>query len=180
LSPAIRPQGAPDYPADAASLDQAVLGGGPPDLAERHLRLAARGYHDEAVAEAHLRMAEAAAPDHVAVLIAFYRFYFYKNRLADALNIACRCLLKGAEDNGLPVNWRAVEPGDAAFSDFGAALPRFYLFTLKAFAYLNLRLGNLDEGRAALAKLLELDPSDKVGANVLMGVVSRMGADDDG
>ena len=58
-------------------------------------------------------------------------------------------------------------------------LPRFYLFTLKGYAYLQMRLGNLDEGRAAVMKLLELDPSDKVGARVLLEVLDRMGRSDD-
>ena len=58
-------------------------------------------------------------------------------------------------------------------------LPRFYLFTLKGYAYLQMRLGDLDEGRAAVIKLLELDPSDKIGARVLLGVLDRMGQDDD-
>jgi Flp pilus assembly protein TadD len=59
-------------------------------------------------------------------------------------------------------------------------LPRFYLFTLKGYAYLQMRLGNLHEGRAAVMKLLELDPSDKVGARVLLGVLERIGLDEDG
>jgi hypothetical protein len=42
-----------------------------------------------------------------------------------------------------------------------------------------MRLGNLEEGRAAVAKLLELDPSDKVGARVLLEVLERVGQDDD-
>jgi hypothetical protein len=59
-------------------------------------------------------------------------------------------------------------------------LPRFYLFTLKGYAYLQMRLGDLDEGRAAVAKLLELDPSDKIGARVLFEVLERVGLDDEG
>jgi hypothetical protein len=43
-----------------------------------------------------------------------------------------------------------------------------------------MRLGNLGEGRAAVLKLLELDPSDKVGATVLLEVLNRMGLDEDG
>jgi hypothetical protein len=43
-----------------------------------------------------------------------------------------------------------------------------------------MRLGNIEEGRAAVAMLLELDPGDKVGAKVLLGVLDRMGQDDDG
>ena len=42
-----------------------------------------------------------------------------------------------------------------------------------------MRLGDLDEGRAAVAKLLELDPSDKIGARVLLGVLDRVGQSDD-
>jgi hypothetical protein len=42
-----------------------------------------------------------------------------------------------------------------------------------------MRLGQTEEGRRAVLKLLELDPSDKIGAKVLLGVLERMGQDDD-
>jgi hypothetical protein len=166
-------------PAEDAILTAAVLGAGLPERAERHLRLASTSYQDGEVAEAHLRQAQAAAPGHPSVLIGLYRFYFYKNRLAEALEVARECLHRAATDNGLAANWRAVGPRDAAFGDFGAVLPRFYLFALKGYAYLTMRLGDLNEGRAAVAKLIELDPSDKVGARVLLGVLDRVGQSDD-
>jgi hypothetical protein len=165
--------------AEDEGLTAAVLGAGLPEAAERHLRLAASSYNDSVVAEAHLRQAEAAAPGHPAVLIGLYRFYFYKNRLAEALDVARACVAKAAGANGLAADWRAVHASDAAFGDFGAVLPRFYLFALKGYAYLTMRLGDLDEGRAAVAKLLELDPSDKIGAKTLLGVLERMGQSDD-
>ncbi len=168
------------FPGEDAILTAAVLGAGLPEAAERHLRLAASSYRDDDVSEAHLWQAQAAAPDHPAVLIGLYRFYFYKNRLAEALSVARACLEKAAKDNGVALDWREVKPTDAAFGDFGAILPRFYLFTLKGYAYLNMRLGHVEEGRAAIAKLLDLDPSDKIGAKVLLGVLERMGRDDDG
>ena len=43
-----------------------------------------------------------------------------------------------------------------------------------------MRLGNLEEGRTAVMKLLELDPSDKAGARVLLDVLERTGLDEDG
>ncbi len=167
------------YPAEDAVLTAAILGAGLPEVAERHLRLAALAYRDDRTAEAHLWKAQAAAPTHAAVLIGLYRFYFYKNRLAEALDIARICLKKAADDNGLQADWCEVRPGDAAFSDYAAVLPRFYLFTLKAYAYLTMRLGDLEEGRAIVMKLLDLDPSDKIGAKVLLGVLNRVGLDDD-
>jgi hypothetical protein len=72
-----------------------------------------------------------------------------------------------------------VQPGDADFSSFEAKLPRFYLFTLKAYAYLQMRLGDVDEGNAAVQKLLELDPTDKVNAGILQDVWQRIGQSDD-
>ncbi|MGO8915037.1 MAG: hypothetical protein ACLQJR_03935 [Stellaceae bacterium] len=167
-------------PAGQALLAEAILGAGLPEAAELHLRQAALAYHRDALAERHLREAQLVAPDHAAVVIGRYRYYFYKGRLREALAVARTCLDKAARDNDLPRDWRCARQGDAAFSSYDAVLPRFYLFTLKAYAYLQMRLGNLDDGRAAVMKLLELDPTDKLGAGVLLGVLDRIGQDDDG
>lgn len=160
-------------------LAAAVLGGGLPDEAAVELRHAAACYHLEEDAERHLRCAQALATGHVAVLIGLYRFYFYKGRLAKALEIAEACLAKAAHDNRLLTNWRDVRRADADFGRYENPLPRFFLFSLKGFAYLNMRLGNLNAGRDAVVKLIELDPSDKVGAKVLLDVLDRVGRDDE-
>ena len=178
MTPATGSRERPATP-EAALLAAAILGGGLPPAAEHGLRLAGLAYHDDLAAERYLREAAAAAPGHAAVLIGLYRFYFYKGRLHEALAIACECLVKAAQDNGLNADWRQVQRGDADFENYAALLPRFFLFTLKGYGYLSMRLGNLTEGRAALAKLLELDPADRLGARVLLGVLDRMGRDDD-
>lgn len=157
----------------------ALLGGGVPPEAERHLLQASLTYHLGDVAETHLRDAELLAPGHPAVLIGLYRFYFYKGRLADALAVARACLAKAAEENELPPDWRDVRADDAIFDRYEEIGPRFFLFTLKGYAYLQMRLGNFEEGLAAVLKLLELDPGDKIGARVLFDVLERMGQDDD-
>lgn len=165
-------------PEDALLAD-ALLGGGLPPMAERHLDQAGLAYQQDAVAEQHLREAQALAPDHAAVLIGLYRFYFYKGRLDEALEIAGTCLAKAARDNNLDADWRRVRPGNADFGSFEAILPRFYLFTLKAYAYLQMRLGHLEDGLEAVHKLLELDPSDKLNARLLFDVGRRKGRDDE-
>lgn len=166
-------------PAGQALLAEAILGAGLPQAAELHLRQAALAYHRDDLAEQHLHAAQMAAPNHAAVLIGRYRYYFYKGRLREALSVARVCLEKAARDNAMPIDWRFALREDAEFSSYEAVLPRFYLFTLKAYAYLQMRLGNLGEGRAAVMKLLELDPTDKLGAKVLLDVLDRMGRDDD-
>jgi tetratricopeptide (TPR) repeat protein len=157
----------------------ALLGGGLPSAAEEHLQLASLSYHLDDVAENHLREAQLLAPEHAAVLIGLYRFYFYKGRIAETLAIAEQCLAMATRETNLPSDWRLVEPGDADFGDYEKMLPRFFLFTLKGYAYLHMRLGNLDEGLAAVTKLLELDPSDKIGARLLLDVVQRARQNDD-
>ncbi len=52
------------------------------------------------------------------------------------------------------------------------------MFSLKGYAYLSMRLGDLDESAAAIAKLLALDPDDRVGAKVLLDVLERGGRED--
>jgi tetratricopeptide (TPR) repeat protein len=169
----------PPAPDDDAALADALLGGGLIPEAESHLRQAGLDYDQTEVAEKHLAAAAALAPGHAAVLIGFYRFYFYKGRLREALAVADLCLEKACRDNRLPMDWRQVTAADASFSDYGDMLPRFFMFTLKGYAYLNLRLGEAKEGLAAVEKLLELDPSDKIGARVLLEVIERASQDDD-
>lgn len=167
---------------DEELLANEVLGKGLPAEVERLLREAGRAYAEDEVAELYLEEARRLAPDHAAVSIAFYRFYFYKGRLREALGVARTCLAKAAADLGLSpqsvCTWRTVTREDAAFQTDDAVLPRFYLFTLKGYAYLQMRLGNLDEGREAAMKLMELDPSNKLGATVLLEVLDRMGRDE--
>ncbi|TXG86808.1 MAG: hypothetical protein E6R14_02315 [Thermomicrobiales bacterium] len=161
-----------------AWLEPECFGHGLPSAVQAMIDAAGRAWHDETLAEALLNDAARKAPDHAAVFIARYRFYFYKNRLEEARAVARACLAKAARDNDLPEDWRMVKPGALASGDFDV-LPRFYLFTLKGYAYLNMRLGDLAEGAQALAKLEELDPRDQLGGSVLRGVLDRMGRDDD-
>jgi len=156
-----------------------VFGGGLPPEAERLLKEAGASYVDSDLALAALREARRLAPDHAAVLIGLYRFFFYKGRLKEARDIAETCLLRAAIDNSLPLDWRLVQRGQAEFASFDAPLARFFMFVLKGYAYLNMRLGDLDEGRAAVEKLLGLDPSDRVGARLLLGVLKNRELDDD-
>jgi hypothetical protein len=163
-------------------LDSACLGGAIPPAVAADLQKAALSYQQDEVAESYLSLAYVRAPDHPAVHIALYRFYFYKNRLSEALAVGQRCLAKTSIDLGLPTDWRDIaanHPVFAVHAESYAAAPRFYLFTLKGCAYLNLRLGFMEQGEAQLTKLMALDPTDKLGGSVLRGVLDRMGKEDD-
>lgn len=160
------------------ALVAACFGAGLPAEAEREMCLAGAAYHHDRVAEEHLFNALELAPWHIAVHIGLYRFYFYKGRLHDALRVAVQCLDEAAQRIGVARDWNEVRVSDAEFNSYDAILPRFYLFTLKAYGYLQMRVGNLEEGRAVTEKLLELDPQNKLGGKVLLDVLDRVGTDE--
>lgn len=163
------------------AFDDAVLGLGLPPAAEAALAEAGRlRGSDPAGAMALMMRAQALAPGHPAVLIAFYRDHFYGHRFAAARDIARRALVVAAQALGLPPHWRDAPevPLPNAATD---PRTRFYLFLLKGYAYLSLRLDDAGEARDALAKLYRLDPDDKVGGSLVEAARVRalVGSDPD-
>jgi hypothetical protein len=156
-----------------SDFDDAVLGQGLPPEAEAALAEAGRlrGLNPP-LAMAALMRAQALAPEHPAVLIAFYRHHFYGHRLAAARDVARRALCIGARALGLPELWREV-PQVALAGARTDARTRFYLFVLKGYAYLSLRLDDAVEARDALVLLRALDPEDRVGGALLEAVRVR-------
>jgi hypothetical protein len=98
--------------------------------------------------------------------------------------VARKALVSGAAAVGLPTLWREV-PEQALPGARDDVATRFYLWVLKGYAYLSLRLDEETEAQAALAKLRVLDPDDCVGAAVIEAVrlrrqrLAAAGVDDD-
>jgi hypothetical protein len=155
-----------------ADFDAAVLGLAMPPEVEQALQEAGALCGDPSRAMAALMRAQALAPEHPAVLIAFYRHHFFGHRLALARHVARRALLVGAQALGLPLLWREV-PHTALAGARDEPRTRFYLHVLKGYAYLSLRLDDPIEARDALALLRALDPQDRVGAALLENVRVR-------
>jgi tetratricopeptide (TPR) repeat protein len=122
-----------------------------------------------------LESARAAAPRHPAPLIALYRFHFYGHRLEQARAVGIDAL--AVARTALGPNFGDEPPSDEE-ARFDAAV-RFYLFTLKGLAYLNLRLGEFEEARLLLRELRRLDPADRIGAALLAHVLHRHETDGD-
>lgn len=158
-----------DFEAAAAAFAATVIGGRIDPEVERLIAQAGtlRSQPDKALPL--LERARALAPQHPVPVIALYRFHFYGHALEraraageDALAIA---------RSALGPDFGDVVPGDEA--TLGDAAVRFYLFTLKGLAYLNLRLGDLDEAKLMLGELRRLDPKDHLGGGLLSHVLAR-------
>lgn len=132
----------------------------------------AAGAYGEPTAEALLHKAYFLAPEALVVLVALYRYYFYQHRLEDALIVAARAMSIVGARLGFPDDWTRLHPdylGQAVLRSMG--LLRFHLSVLKATGYINLRLGNLEVGRAQIEKLIELDSHDRFGGKALLETI---------
>lgn len=138
---------------------------------ERLLQQASADYA-EGEGERPLLLALELAPESLLVMVALYRFYYYRHRLADALKIADRALDITARQLDISRDWDELDEnqlGHAALRSM--TLLRFHLLVLKAAGYLLLRMGQETEGKALLRKLLELDSHNRLGARQLLEAV---------
>lgn len=135
---------------------------------------AAGDEEDPSRAEMLLLQASTAAPDHLTVIVALYRTYFFQHRLVDALQQAERSMAVCAEKLGFPADWRYVTPAHIALGA-SRSMPatRFYLWALKGAGYLLMRLGRLSEALACLDKLCALDLHDRLDGAVLADLARK-------
>jgi len=119
-------------------------------------------------AQAALWTAVGCAPEQLPVYYLLYKLHASQGQLDLALQAAQKGLAAAAQAAGLALDWAEVRPGDADFSANGPA--RFWLFTLKALAFIHVRRGEREPAARALAHLRQLDPQDLLGA----GTIERM------
>lgn len=139
---------------------------------------AAAEQYGEGTAEQPLLAAQALAPDNLSVLVGLYRFHYYQHRYQDALAIADRAMAVVGPRLQLPADWRAIDSAALAeAATHGIGLLRFHLLALKGAGYLSLRLGRFEQGKAMLAKVVELDTDNRLGARVLLDVLADHNAE---
>lgn len=144
----------------------ALFGGEASPFITQLLQEAAAVYQQTNRAETILWSAQASDPECLPVYFSLYKFYFYKARLADAEKAVLMGLNTAARQSGFPAEWSHLTPLHANWNSTEGS-QHFYLFTLKALAFIRLRLGKREESLALLDKLRELDPKDSVGSSVI-------------
>ena len=86
--------------------------------AQTLLAEAALAYGDPE-AEAKLLEAEAIVPEHLSVLVALYRYYFYRHHHSAAISVAGRAMDVVARRLNFSNTWAEVEPDDIARASTG-------------------------------------------------------------
>lgn len=120
------------------------------------------GGDPEAAGHALLR-AHFLEPEHPTVLVALYRYFYYRHRYGDALRVAERVVRLTSRRLGIDPDWRRLDQaslGRAVVSSMTRT--RFLLMAIKGAGYLCLRLGDAEGALARLEKLAALDSSDRL------------------
>ncbi len=103
---------------------------------------------------------------------ALYKFYFFQKRLADAERIVLAGLEESARQGGFPNDYRQLLVNLKAWNPYTNDSALFYLYTLKALAFIKLRLGQTADAQAVLSSIQQLDPDDLSGATVIMALAA--------
>jgi hypothetical protein len=103
---------------------------------------------------------------------ALYKFYFFQKRLADAERIVLAGLEESARQGGFPSDYRRLARNRQKWNLYANEITLFYLYTLKALAFIKLRLGLTIDAQLVLSHLQQLDPEDLSGASVIMDLAA--------
>jgi hypothetical protein len=118
--------------------------------------------------------AQVCAPDCPSLYYLLYKFHARHADFEQAELAALKGLDIAAEQAHLPDDWRVVTADMGDFMSPGPA--RFWLFTLKALAFIRLRRKDPESAQAYLGKVQELDPQGGSGAGVIDALIKGSGA----
>jgi hypothetical protein len=103
---------------------------------------------------------------------ALYKFYFFQKRLIDAERVVIAGLEEAARQGGFPSDYRRLDKNWHKWDLYANEITLFYLYTLKALAFIKLRLGYTIDAQLILSHLQRLDPEDISGASVIMDLAA--------
>lgn len=114
---------------------------------------------------------QAHEPSCLPIYYLLYKVHAARRELAQAERAALAGLAQAGLQSGLPTEPVVVQiPEGTSFSGNGPA--RFWLFTLKALAFIRLRRGRHAEARQLMEWLDRLDPSRSVGSDVTAALLA--------
>ena len=140
---------------------------GPTQRLDALLRTGGNLTHAEQV----LRSTLESDPDAFAAYFALYKLLFRQSRLIEAEAVVRNALAAGARQGGFCSDWQDHSSTSAPWSTVNSPA-HFYLFSLKALAFIRLRQGDESGCERILDKLEQLDCNDSVGASVIRDIAA--------
>lgn len=146
-----------------------------PEAVNKLLQSAVAASHaDKPLAEKFFQQAQALDGTCLQTYFALYKFYFYQGRLQEAEREARAALAEAARQGGFTDDYRLLIQEAGKRDMYASDVHLFYLYSLKALAFINLRRQQDEEAHLILSIIRALDPEDRSGASVIMDLASAM------
>ncbi|MEQ1484750.1 hypothetical protein [Methyloglobulus sp.] len=144
-----------------------------PDAVDNLLQTAvAASSVDQIKAENLFLQAQALDKQCLQTYFALYKFYFFQKRLIDAEKIVLSALEESARQGSFPHDYHQLALDGKKWDLYASETTLFYLYSLKALAFIKLRQGHEVEAQLILSHLRQLDPKDLIGASVIMDLAA--------
>lgn len=117
--------------------------------------------------------AQQQAPYELSLSEALYKLYAYSNQFNKAQVFINWVLTQSSQTCNLPADPLTARAQHSQRKPLTRAA-RYYLYALKANAFVALRQGELTQAQALVTQLQLLDPLDQVGGSVVVALVERM------
>lgn len=105
---------------------------------------------------------------------ALYKFNFYQARLDEAESFVLAGLAEASRQGGFPADYRHLFEEREQWNLYADEVCLFYLYTLKALAFIKLRQQQTTHGCNILSIIQVLDPEDRSGASVIMALAEAL------
>lgn len=141
------------------------------------LILAAQTWENTEVSEKYMQQALAKTGDNTDVLVAAYRYFYYKNNYVLALTTAEKIIAKIKEVEKLPDNWQALLP--ILVKRHEEHQIRLYLNAYAASGLVLAKLGKIEEAKEISTRIKGIDDKHDFGAGILLDILTRPPEEDD-
>jgi tetratricopeptide (TPR) repeat protein len=148
-----------------------------PDDIKQLLILAAENWQDTSKSELYINQALAKSLDSIDVLVAAYRYFYYKHNYEMALDTANQVIDKVKVSEALPDAWEQLKP--ILLSRKEDEKIRLYLNAYAASGLVLAKLGKIDRAKIICVKIQEVDNMKEfTSASILMDILTRPIEDD--
>lgn len=142
-----------------------------PDDVKQLLMLAAANWDNTSESEKYINQALAKTEDSTDVLVAAYRYFFYKNNYLMALETAVKVIDIIKLSELFPDNWEQLKP--ILMSRKDEPQIRLYLNAYAASGLVLAKLGEIDKAKKISAQVKEIDDKNQFGAAILYDILTR-------
>ncbi|WP_026733089.1 hypothetical protein [Fischerella sp. PCC 9605] len=142
-----------------------------PEEIKRLLILAAENWENTSQSEKYMNQALAKTEDNTEVLVAAYRYFYYKNNYQMALKTAIKVIEKIKEAEKLPDNWEKLRAILTNRKEDPSI--RLYINAYAASGLVLAKLGELEKAKEISTKVKGIDDTNDFGAGILLDILTR-------